>query len=59
LDILQPARAPMNKFRQDYEIFQLPEPAWIQEAMAEWMDSLDHHARVKEIWLAATVQYWC
>lgn len=38
------ARQFMNKFRQDYDTFQLPEPPWVQEATGEWIDSLDHHS---------------
>lgn len=34
----------MEKYRQDYEIFQLPVPEWIESATGEWMDSLDHHS---------------
>ncbi len=37
------ARRLMDKFRQDYDFFQLPEPDWIDQATGEWMDSLNHH----------------
>ena len=33
----------MEKFRQDYDIFQLPEPNWIEDSTGEWLDSTDHH----------------
>ena len=33
----------MEKFRRDYDVFQLPEPEWVELATGEWMDSLDHH----------------
>ena len=33
----------MEKFRRDYDVFQLPVPEWIKSATGEWMDSLDHH----------------
>ena len=38
------ARKLMDKFRSDYNTFQLPEPEWIEDATGEWMDSLDHHS---------------
>ena len=37
------ARLLVEKFRQDYDIFQLPEPNWIEDSTGEWLDSTDHH----------------
>ena len=33
----------MEKFCQDYDVFQLPLPEWKESATGEWTDSLDHH----------------
>jgi len=45
------ARRLMDKFRQDYDFFQLPEPDWIDQATGEWMDSLNHHEECKVWWI--------
>ena len=36
------ARALMDKMKQDYDILNLPEPSWIEDATGEWLDSTDH-----------------
>jgi hypothetical protein len=38
------ARNLIEKFRQDYVVFRLPEPEWIWNATGEWLDSTGHHA---------------
>ena len=40
------ARIVMEKMYQDYEVLRLPEPAWIDDATGEWLDSTDHHVCV-------------
>ena len=35
------ARQFMEKYRVDYETLHIPEPAWVQHATGEWLDSLD------------------
>ena len=37
------ARKLVKKLQRDYDVLRLPEPAWIDDATGEWLDSSDHH----------------
>lgn len=38
------ARRAIRRFQQDYDMFHIPEPDWIDQATGEWTDSTDHHS---------------